>query len=130
MKREEVNRLLDRSRKFKDASEFHLSRGDYDLAVFNVEQSLQLFLKAKLLEFGVDFPRVHSLRKLFLLLGQVLDKVDVFKAFENDRSIEFASLEDAYITSRYFPRDFSKGEAERLLKFLEEVTEFVRKFSS
>jgi len=54
----------------------------------------------------------------------------VFKAFENDRSIEFASLEDAYITSRYFPRDFSKGEAERLLKFLEEVTEFVRKFSS
>jgi HEPN domain-containing protein len=130
MKREEVNRLLDRSRKFKDASEFHLSRGDYDLAVFNVEQSLQLFLKAKLLEFGVDFPRVHSLRKLFLLLGQVLDKVDVFKVFENDRSIEFASLEDAYITSGYFPRDFSKGEAERLLKFLEEVTEFVRKFSS
>ena len=70
------------------------------------------------------------MRKLFLLLGQVLDKVDVFKAFENDRSIEFASLEDAYITSRYFPRDFSKGEAERLLKFLDEVTEFVRKFSS
>jgi HEPN domain-containing protein len=74
--------------------------------------------------------RVHSLRKLFLLLGQVLDKVDVFKGFENDRSIEFAGVEDAYITSRYFPRDFSKGEAERLLKFLEEVTEFVRKFSS
>jgi|GEM_PF-2080061 HEPN domain-containing protein len=82
MKREEVNRLLDRSRKFKDVSEFHLSRGDYDLAVFNVEQSLKLFLKAKLLEFGVDFPRVHSLRKLFLLLGQVLDKVEVFKVFE------------------------------------------------
>lgn len=38
-----MNRLLDRSRKFKDASEFHLSRGDYDLAAFNVEQSLKLF---------------------------------------------------------------------------------------
>ncbi|MBC7091378.1 MAG: HEPN domain-containing protein [Nitrososphaeria archaeon] len=45
MKREEVSRLLDRSRKFRDASDFHFSRGDYDLVVFNIEQSLTAFLK-------------------------------------------------------------------------------------
>lgn len=70
------------------------------------------------------------MRKLFLLLGQVLDKVDAFKGFENEKSLEFASLEDAYVTLRYFPRDFSRSEAEKLMKFLEEVIEFVGKFSS
>lgn len=130
MKREEVDRLLERSRKFRAASEFHFSRGDYDLAVFNIEQSLQLFLKAKLLELGLDFPKVHGLRKLFLLIGEVLGQLNVFKGFENERSLEFAGLEDAYITSRYFPRDFSRSEAEKLMKFLDEVIEFVGRFSS
>lgn len=40
MRRDEVEKLLDRSRKFKNAAEFHFSRGDYDLAAFNIEQSL------------------------------------------------------------------------------------------
>jgi len=58
MRREEIEKLLERSKKFKDAAEFHFSRGDFDLTVFNIEQSLQLFLKAKLLENGVEFPKV------------------------------------------------------------------------
>ncbi len=32
MKIEEIRKLKERSRKFKDAAEFHFSRGDYDLA--------------------------------------------------------------------------------------------------
>jgi len=126
MRREEIEKLLERSKKFKDAAEFHFSRGDFDLAVFNVEQSLQLFLKAKLLENGVEFPKVYTLRKLFLLLGEILEKGEAFKKFTNERALEFASLEDAYITSRYFIREFTKEEAERLRKFSEEVEEFVR----
>jgi HEPN domain-containing protein len=126
MRREEIEKLLERSKKFKDAAEFHFSRGDFDLAVFNIEQSLQLFLKAKLLENGVEFPKVHTLRKLFLLLGEILEKGEAFKKFTNERALEFASLEDAYITSRYFIREFTKEEAERLRKFSEEVEEFVR----
>ncbi len=53
-----------------------------------------------------------------MLLGQVLDKVDVFKGFGKDRPLEFVNIEDAYVMSRYFPRGFSRSEAEKLMKFL------------
>ena len=129
MKRKEIEKLLERSRKFKDAADFHFSRGDFDLAAFNLEQSLQLFLKAKLLEEGLEFPKINTVRRLFLLLGESLGKLDLFKKFEDERSLEFASLEDACITARYFPRDFERGEVERLKKFVEEVEEFVERSS-
>jgi HEPN domain-containing protein len=48
-----------------------------------------------------------------------------FLRFEAERALEFASLEDAYVTSRYFPREFSREEAERLRGFVEEVERFV-----
>lgn len=125
MRREEIDKLLDRSRKFKDAADFHFSRGDYDMAAFNIEQSLQLFLKARLLQKGVEFPKTHTLRKLFLLLGEVLGKSEEFKRFEGEKALEFASLEDAYVTARYFPRDFEKEEAEKLFDFSREVEHLV-----
>jgi HEPN domain-containing protein len=127
MRREEIKRLLERSRKFKDAFEFHFSRKDYDLAAFNLEQSLQLFLKGNLLKRGIEFPKTHTLRKLFLLLGESLGKLKEFKKFEEENSLEFASLEDIYVTSRYFPRKFEKGEVERLKKIVEKVEEIVGK---
>lgn len=124
MRREEIEKLLDRSKKFKDAAEFHFSRGDYDLAAFNIEQSLQLFLKAKLLEKGAE-SKTHTLRRLFLLLGEILRNPGEFKKFADEKALEFASLEDAYITARYFPRDFEKEEARKLLDFAKEVEEQV-----
>ena len=37
MRKEEIEKLLERSKKFKDAAKFHFSRGDFDLAAFNLE---------------------------------------------------------------------------------------------
>ncbi|MDW8359016.1 MAG: HEPN domain-containing protein [Candidatus Caldarchaeum sp.] len=129
MRRDEVVFLLQRSQKVRAAADFHMQRGDYDLAVFNLEQSLQFFLKAKLLENGVEFPKTHMLRKLFLLLGECLGKGDVFQRFADEHVIEFSALEDAYITSRYFPREFTREEALRQIRFYEEVVNFVRENS-
>ena len=128
MRRDEVRKLMRRSEGLWAAAEFHMSRGEYDLAIFNLEQSLQLFLKAVLLEAGVDFPRTHGLRRLFMLLGEVAGKRDLFREFVSAHSLEFASLEDAYITARYFPRDFGREEAERLMEFVRGVKDFVRRF--
>ncbi|MEM2843474.1 MAG: HEPN domain-containing protein [Candidatus Bathyarchaeia archaeon] len=127
MRKNEIEKLLKRSKEFKEAAEFHYSRESFDLAVFNLEQCLQLFLKAKLLKKGVGFPKTHTLRKLFLLLGESLEKLEEFKLFAAENSLEFASLEDAYVTARYFSRDFEKDEVDRLKKFIEEVMDFVRK---
>ncbi|MEM2896983.1 MAG: HEPN domain-containing protein [Candidatus Bathyarchaeia archaeon] len=36
-------------------------------------------------------------------------------------------MEDAYVTARYFPREFEREEVERLKKFVEEIMELVEK---
>ncbi len=67
-KREEIMYLVERSRRFYESSSILAERGFYDLAVFCLEQSLQLYLKAVLLELGIDYPRSHSVRKLLEIL--------------------------------------------------------------
>ncbi|MEM2238447.1 MAG: HEPN domain-containing protein [Candidatus Caldarchaeum sp.] len=126
LRKDEILTLLRRSEKFRAAADFHMSRADYDMVVFSSEQSLKLFLKAKLLENGVEFPKTHTLRGLFILLGECLDKRGVFEKFAEERVVEFSSLEDAYITSRCFPREFTKEEANSHIRFYEEVVGFVR----
>jgi HEPN domain-containing protein len=51
-RKEEEKRLLKRSRDFLDTSEYQTSKGFYDLAIFTLEQALQLFLKAKVMSEG------------------------------------------------------------------------------
>ena len=60
-----------------------MDRGFHDLAAFSLEQSLQLFLKAKLLAEGVEYPRTHSVRALLEILLKVVDenKKGVIKGF-------------------------------------------------
>jgi len=102
-----------------------VERGFYDLAVFSLEQGLQLFLKAYLLKLGADYPRTHSVRKLLELIYKVSGNEaisDLLRKF----SVELGALEDAYITSRYVSRSYSLEEVERLKKVVEEVMAVVR----
>jgi len=70
-RKDEERNLLRRTERFIETAEYQLSRGFYDLAVFSLEQALQLFLKAKLLANGVDYPRTHSVRALLEALMEV-----------------------------------------------------------
>jgi HEPN domain-containing protein len=102
-----------------------IERGFYDLAVFSLEQGLQLFLKACLLKLGADYPRTHSARKLLELIYKV-SKSEAISDLLCKFSVELGALEDAYITSRYVPRSYSPEEVERLKKVVEEVMAVVR----
>ncbi len=62
--REEINTLVRRAKEFLRTADFQLENGMYDLAIFNLEQALQLFLKAKILEYGAQYPRTRSVRYL------------------------------------------------------------------
>ncbi|MCX8171276.1 MAG: HEPN domain-containing protein [Candidatus Bathyarchaeota archaeon] len=122
-RREEAERLLDRSRRFLETADYQIERGFYDLAAFSLEQSLQLFLKARLLEYGAGYPRTHSVRVLLEALASIApeNKRDTIRALLNEHILELGILEDAYITSRYVMRDFRKGEIEKLKKTVLEV---------
>jgi len=123
---EEYEYLLERSRRFLATAELQIDKGFYDLALFSLEQALQLYLKAVVLRLGVDYPRTHSVRKLLELVYKLTGSDEVEKFFSN-YAIELGVLEDAYITSRYIPREYTKEEAKRLLEVVREVIEVVNR---
>jgi len=117
---EEYEALLKRSDGFLETALMQARAGMYDLAVFSLEQSLQLFLKATLLRVGADYPRTHSIRRLLELLTEVTGRSEL-RELASRYSVELGALEDAYISSRYIPRIYTKDEFERLRAVVEEV---------
>ncbi|MBS7627150.1 HEPN domain-containing protein [Candidatus Bathyarchaeota archaeon] len=124
---EEEKNLLRRSRDFMETAEYQTSRGLYDLAAFSLEQALQLFLKAKLLAEGVDYPRTHSVRSLLEMLSDLIseDRRIIVKRILEDYILELGMLEDAYITSRYVMREFVRQEVEKLAGAVREIMRIV-----
>ena len=116
--------MMRRSDGFYTTALLQAERGMYDLAVFSLEQSLQLFLKASLLKHGVDFPRTHGVRGLLDMLTQLTRK-DEFKQLLTSYGMELGILEDAYIVSRYMPRTYTAEEFERLRVAVERVRDVV-----
>ncbi|RLE71878.1 MAG: DNA-binding protein [Thermoprotei archaeon] len=116
---------------FLETARFQIDRGFYDLAAFSLEQALQLFLKAKLLEMGVDYPRTHSARRLLEMLSGILsgEARERVESLLRNYLMELGVLEDAYITSRYVVREYTRDEVERLAKVVEEVIRNIESIS-
>lgn len=121
--KEEIKMYLERAEKFKKNAEFNFENGDYDLAMFHIEQACQLMIKAKLLDLKGYFERTHSLRKL---LSEVID-VGGVEEFLNKYKVVLRNLERAYITSRYYFEEFFKEEVEEAFEALEELREILWK---
>ena len=124
MSREEAEALKDRCRNYLETYEFHMSRGMYALAMFDLEQALQLYVKARLLEEGVAYPRTHSIRRLLEILADVKGD-DELMSLIRKYAIELRLLEDAYITSRYVAIEFRKDEVLKVKKAFDEVMNHV-----
>jgi HEPN domain-containing protein len=121
---EEVNSLRRRSREYVQTYEFHLSREMYALAIFDLEQALQLNVKASLLEEGVAYPRTHSVRRLLELLADVRND-DKLRGIVREYAVELRLLEEAYISSRYVATDFREDEVIRVKRVFDEVMKYV-----
>lgn len=116
--KEFVEKLRKRAERFLVDAEFDLKDGAYEIAVFHAEQAAQLFLKAKILSFGVEFPKTHEISKLLEILEKLgMEKVKEIK--EEKNIIEL--LEFAYISSRYLPFSISKEEAQKAIKFVKKL---------
>ncbi|PDM26744.1 DNA-binding protein [Candidatus Bathyarchaeota archaeon B24-2] len=124
MSREEAEALKDRCRNYLETYEFHMSREMYALAMFDLEQALQLYVKAKLLEEGVAYPRTHSVRRLLEILADVKGD-DELMSLIRKYAIELRLLEEAYITSRYVAIEFRKDEVLKVKKAFDEVMNHV-----
>lgn len=126
--KDEAEHLLKRSKEFLETAEYQISKGLYGIAVFSLEQTLQLFLKSKMLVAGFDYPRTHGVRTLLEILSDLEsdEKKRSIKRMLSDYLFELGMLEDAYITSRYVMREFTREEAQRLAKTVKEVMNNVK----
>jgi len=113
-----VVRLLARAKR-------DLEVGDYDGAVFDAEQAVELYLRAIILEYTDAVPRSHNLRRLLHIVGELLGLAGEVEEFIRRNRFSLHVLEDAYYSARYLPKEFAREDAEELVAFAEEVIEFV-----
>ena len=122
--KEEVELYLKRAEKFRKNAWFNFENKDYDLAMFHIEQAMQLMIKAKMLDLKGYFERTHSLRKLLEDLKKI-EKSKKLEEFLKNYKKELRDLERAYITSRYYFEEFFREEVERAFKALDELHEIL-----
>ncbi len=72
---EEAELLRKRAHSFLRNVERLVDEGEYDLAVFSLEQYCQLILKYKLLVAKGSYPRTYMLRRLIRELGEIYKDV-------------------------------------------------------
>jgi len=85
--------------------------------LFFTEQALQLYLKYILAKKFGDYPKTHKLRILLRELAKLSNKVTSFIE-KNELILDL--LEEAYITTRYIDKDYSKDSAKEAIRVLKE----------
>ena len=120
MRGEEVGKFKEKANAFLDTAIYNFEKGRYDLAAFNIEQAIQLYIKTKLLELLGEFPRTHSLVALLRELSRVFKEEEV-ERFRKENIGMLTKLSDVYITSRYYTREFYKDEVKELIEFAYKV---------
>ena len=98
-------------------------KGEFKLSAFNTEQAVQLYLKHLLAEKVGDFPRTHSLKRLFREAGSLCPKL--FKMLEENSAL-IGDLESAYIGSRYYPMEYLESEVRQMIELADEIKEVTR----
>ncbi len=94
--------------------------GEYDLVLFHVEQSIQLYSKYLLYRRIGDYPNTHSIIKLLKDVAKVY-AYEELNRFMNNNLEALYLLEEAYISSRYLPREYDLDIAARILKLGENI---------
>ena len=97
---DDVKILKERALKFLKNAEFLFENEVYDLAAFNAQQFVELYLKYKLFLMAGEYPKTHSLKRLLREIGKISGKEREVLRFLEENIDRIANLENAYITAR------------------------------
>jgi len=114
--------LRKRAQEFFEEAEILLKKRRCNLSAFNSEQAIQLWIKYLIGKRIGNWPKTYYLSDLVSQLSQAYEKEKLLKFFK-DNELFFDSLENAYFTPRYFPKEFSKN---LLLKLFQNSKEFLK----
>ena len=113
--------LKKRALAFLDIAKTSFERKHYDLVLFHIAQFLQLYLKHLLYVKLGDYPKTHSLIHLLKATLKVYKSECGIEEFYHGNLETLYLLEEAYISSRYLPREYDREIAERILEFADKV---------
>ena len=119
MKEGEILKI--RSERFLETAKDLYEKGYYDLAAFNIEQAVQLYLKYKIWEILGDFEKIHSITELLDQYSKASSKEKEIQELKEKYKQTINDLEVAYIESRYLPSQFFKEQIENMFDFFEEL---------
>ena len=106
--------LRRRALSFLRDAKVDLDSGDYDLALFHIEQFAQLYSKYLMYRKLGDFPKVHSLVRLLRDLARVYGDCRLGEFISQNLEALYL-LEESYISSRYIPREYDREVALRVI---------------
>ena len=117
--------LKNNSKDFFKEGERNLNEGKYNLAMFHLEQALQLGLKYKLYELTGTYDKTHD---IIILLNRVIEltKDNKLKEIMDMEYITLELIKQAYISLRYLPFTYDKKSAEKAYQVVKNILNVLR----
>ena len=97
-----------------------LRDGRYNLALFSLEQALQLGLKYYISKLTGSFPKTHDIVDLLKRIIELTENKKL-KEVLNAEISTLDLLKQAYIASRYIPTNYDKEAVEKALNVVEAI---------
>ncbi|BFI74934.1 HEPN domain-containing protein [Sulfurisphaera ohwakuensis] len=98
----------------------NLSKGKYNLAMFSLEQALQLSLKYTLYQLTGSFEKTHDVKRLMKQVIEITKNKELERIM-NEQDVLLDLIEQSYITARYLPYKYEENTVEKALKVVEEI---------
>jgi HEPN domain-containing protein len=105
---------------FLKYAELLFNNQNYNLAMFSLEQSLQLALKYYLSELTGSFPRTHDIVDLLKKIVELTNNSKLSEILKND-ICTLDLLKEAYIASRYLPSNYDKEAVEKAMNLVKVI---------
>jgi len=122
-----IHFLKQRAESFWRDAKFAISEKRWNSAAFHLEQVCQLYLKYYFWLKSRRYPKTHSLENLLRGVGKLYKKEkEVQKIIDENISV-IGDLEQAYITARYLPVEFTQKRVENMAKFTKKLISFLKK---
>ncbi len=112
--------LKNNSIDFFKEGERNLNEGKYNLAMFHLEQALQLGLKYKLYELTGTYDKTHD---IIILLNKIIEltKDNKLKEIMDKEYVTLELIKQAYISSRYLPFTYDKKSVEKAYQVVKNI---------
>ncbi|MCG2909537.1 HEPN domain-containing protein [Sulfolobaceae archaeon RB850M] len=105
---------------FLNYAKLLLRDGRYNLALFSLEQALQLGLKYYISKLTGSFPKTHDIVDLLKRIIELTENKKL-KEVLNAEISTLDLLKQAYIASRYLPTNYDKEAVEKALNVVEAI---------